>query len=87
MVGYVEMKNIMSSWLDSEAWHTTKLNEKREFQTVINEFETIGFEYFDFTLFEEIVREKLNLQFEECDDEFCDNIIDSFRSDIKELLD
>lgn len=87
MVGYVEMKNIMSSWLDTQTWHTKELSEQKEFESVINEFENIGFEYFDFTLFEEIVREKIDLEFKECDDEFCDALIDRFRVDIKKLFD
>ncbi len=86
MVAYVEMKNIMSSWLESDSWHNSSLEDQKEFQRVVDEFETIGFEYFDFTLFEEIVREKVALEFEDCDDEFCNGIIDRFRLDIKKLM-
>ena len=86
MVGYVEMKNMMSSWLDTDDWHKMKLKEQEEFKKVIDEFEVIGFEYFDFTLFEEIVRERIDYQFKKSDDEFCDGIIDRFRGDIKEFI-
>ena len=86
MINYVEMKNIMASWLNTSTWHSESLHDQEEFQEVLKEFETIGIEDFDFTLFEEIVREKISIDLEHCNDEYCDNLLDGFRGDLKNLM-
>ena len=85
MINYVEMKNITSLWLATNNWYCIDLEKHKEFQRMMNEFYSIGFEYFDMTIFEEVVREKVSSQFKEHTEIFQERLILKIKNNIAVL--